>query len=133
MKSKESSIIKNEDTIEGRKNDKVEVTDFSVKPVKPKPGEQVLISITVKNVSGRTLNEIPWQIGKDKEILYSGERYNLPTGKSFKVSVSWTSVTGTHFFFGDVDPRNILKEPRTKQFNNFPQGVDVIVSKTKKP
>ncbi len=131
MKSKGNSIIKHEDTTVGRKEDKVEVTEFAVKPVKPEPGEQITISLTIKNVSGRTLNEIPWQIGKDKEILYSGERYNVPAGRSFKISVTWYAVTGSHFFFGDVDPRNILKEPRTKQFNNFPQGIDVFVSKKK--
>jgi hypothetical protein len=131
MKSPKSTIIKSDETIGGRKDDKVEVIDFSVRPKKLNPGKPLTISLTVKNVSGRTINEIPWQIGKDKDILYYGERYDLPAGKSFKVSVTWTSVSGTHFFFGDVDPRNILKEPRKKQFNNFPQGIDVIVSKNK--
>jgi hypothetical protein len=131
MKSKKNPMIKAEDTISGKKDDKVEVTCFTVRPVKQKAGKPVTISLTIKNVSGRTLNEIPWQIGKDKDILYEGERYDLPAGRSFTITVTWTSITGTHFFFGNADPRNILKEPRSKQFNNFPQGIDVIVSKKK--
>ena len=33
----------------------------------------------------------------------------------------------THFFYGDADPDNTLKEPKIKQYNNLPQGTDVKV------
>jgi hypothetical protein len=132
MKRNKSTIILPSDTIAGKKDDKIEVVDFNVKPVNAKAGKTVTISFTVKNVSGETLAEIPWQVGKDKTILCYGERYNIPAGQSFKVSVTWVASPGAHFFYADIDPRNILKEPRTKQFNNFPQGIDVIVSKGKK-
>jgi hypothetical protein len=132
MKRIKNTIIPEHDTISGKKDDKVEVIDFNVKPLNPKPGKIVTISFTVKNVSGELLSEVPWQIGKDKTIFCYGERYNVPAGQTFKVSVTWTASAGAHFFYADIDPRNILKEPRIKQFNNFPQGIDVIVSKGKK-
>ncbi len=132
MKRNKSMIIPKSETISGKKDDKVEVTEFIVKPLNPKPGKNVTISFTVKNVSGELLAEVPWQVGKDKIILCYGERYNIPAGQKFKISVTWTAAAGKHFFYADIDPRNILKEPRAKQFNNFPQGIDVIVSKGKK-
>jgi hypothetical protein len=129
MKKRKSHIIKKEETITGKKDDKIQVTFFSVKPLNPKPGETVIIKMKVKNVSGSELNIVPWQIVCDKKILESGVRNNLPKGDTFTVGVTWTAKPGSHFIYGDVDPNNTLNEPREKQFNNSPQGVDVVVSR----
>ncbi len=129
MNKSKSPLIKKEETISGRKDDKVQVTSFSVKPLNPKTGETVTVKMTVKNVSGSALEGIPWQIVCDKKILESGIRNILPKGDSFTVAVTWTAKTGSHFFHGDVDPENVLNEPKVKQYNNFPQGIDIIVSK----
>jgi hypothetical protein len=83
--------------------------------------------MTIKNVSPYTLKGVPWQIVKNKKILDSGVRYNLSSGDSFKVTTTWTATEGSHFFYGDADPKNVLKEPKIKQYNNLPQGFDVKV------
>ena len=61
---------------------------------------------------------------QNKKILCFGVRSEVPAGDSFTVSVTWTAIKGEHFFYGDADPKNILKEPKIKQFNNLPQGAD---------
>jgi predicted CoA-binding protein len=127
MKQPRKKIISTDETTFGNKNDVVRVVGFSVIPVKPEQGEKVLIKMTVKNVSSKLLKNIPWQILDGKKILYTGVRHDLKASDSFTVSVSWTASAGSHFFCGDADPDNILNEPRVKQFNNLPQGVDVIV------
>jgi hypothetical protein len=91
-------------------------------------GDAVTIRMEIQNVSTKTLKCVPWQIIKNKKILDTGSRFNLKAGDKFNVSVTWTASPGTHFIYGDVDPENVLSEPRTKQFNNSPQGVDVRVS-----
>lgn len=129
MDKRKSPLIKEEETITGKKDDKVRVTSFSVRPLNPKPGETVTIKMTVKNMSSSVLESIPWQIVCDRKILESGTRNLLSKGDSFTVSVTWTAKAGNHFFYGDVDPQNVLNEPKIKQYNNFPQGIDINVSK----
>lgn len=129
MADKPNHIINRAESISGRKDDKVMVTSFSVKPVHPETGEIVTIKMAIKNVSGTLLKSIPWQIVKDKSILDFGTRCSLPSGETFSVSVTWKARPGSHFFYGDVDPENTLKEPRVKQYNNSPQGIDVSVQK----
>src|SRR4030095_8024205 len=127
MKKIKKLSLKNIRTIESKKDDIVRVTNFSVTPLVAKPGKVVTIKMTIKNVSERTLKGVPWQIVKNKKVLDSGIRCNLAAGDSFKIATSWTSAKGTHFFFGDADPKNTLKEPKIKQFNNLPQGADVKI------
>lgn len=129
MANKSNNTTKRIETISGRKDDKVRVTSFSVKPVHPGIGEPVTIRMSIKNVSGKTLERIPWQIVKDKSILDFGTRCSLASGDTFSISVTWNAKPGNHFFYGDVDPENTLKEPRVKQYNNSPQGIDVAVQK----
>jgi hypothetical protein len=114
-------------TTHGNKDDKVSVLKFTVLPVNAKPGNVITIRMTIKNVSDKQLKGVPWQIVKDKEILDRGIRYNLSPGDSFRVSTTWTASKGSHFFYGDADPGNVLKEPKIKQFNNLPQGADIKV------
>ncbi len=120
--------LKKELAMTKRKQDIVQVTGFYVRPVSPREGKTVIIKMDIKNVSKKMIKRVPWQIVKDKKILDSGTRFNLPSGDKFSVSVTWTATSGRHFIYGDVDPENVLKEPRPKQFNNSPQGVDVNVS-----
>jgi hypothetical protein len=127
MIHKKRKNITKEDTTFGLKDDKVRVTRFSVSPVNPKAGKPTTIKMVVQNVSSHNLKSVPWQIVKDKKVLNSGCRYDLPPGDSFTVSVSWTAASGSHFIYGDVDPENTLHEPKIKQFNNLPQGIDVKV------
>ena len=129
MNKRKSPLIKEEESITGRKNDKVQVTSFSIKPMNPRAGDTVTIRMSVRNVSGSALEGIPWQIICDKKVLESGIRNILPKDDTFTVAVTWTAKAGGHFFYGDVDPENVLNEPRVKQFNNFPQGIDIDVSK----
>jgi hypothetical protein len=126
-KKRKKLNLKKINTIEGKKDDKIRVVDFNVSPVKSKKGKLVTVNMTVQNVTSKTLKTVPWQIGMDDKILISGYRYNLPAGDSFKVCITWTSKPGEHFFFGDADPQNLLREPKIKQFNNLPQGIDVMV------
>ena len=114
-------------TIDSHTEDVVRVLDFKVSPVKSKKGKNVTVNMVIKNVSPKTLRSVPWQIGMDDEILNSGTRYNLGPGDSFKVCITWTAEPGHHFIYGDADPHNTLKEPRVKQYNNLPQGFDVVV------
>jgi hypothetical protein len=127
MKKPQKLNLRKIHTIEGKKDDIVKVTRFSVIPSKIKPGRPVTIKMTIKNVSPYTLKGVPWQIVKNKKILDSGVRYNLSSGDSFKVTTTWTATEGSHFFYGDADPKNVLKEPKIKQYNNLPQGFDVKV------
>jgi hypothetical protein len=127
VKRRKKLNLKKISTIDGKKDDKIRVTDFNVNPVITKKGEQVTVNMTIKNVSSKSLRSVPWQIGMDKQILNYGVRYNLSSGESFKVCVTWEATSGNHFFYGDADPKNILKEPKIKQFNNLPQGIDVKV------
>jgi hypothetical protein len=129
MADKRNHTINRAETITGKKDDKVMVTSFSVKPSHPENGETVTIRMSIKNVSGKSLDRIPWQIVKDKSILDFGTRCSLSSGDTFSVSVTWKAKPGNHFFYGDVDPENTLKEPRVKQYNNSPQGIDVTVQK----
>jgi hypothetical protein len=114
--------------ISDKKDDIVQVTGFSVKPKSPKEGKKVIIKMDIKNVSKKTIKSVPWQIVKNRKIMDSGSRFNLSPGDKFSVSLTWTATRGSHFIYGDVDPENVLKEPRPKQFNNSPQGIDVNVS-----
>ncbi len=114
-------------TTHSKKDDKVSVTRFSVTPVKPKKGEKVTVKMTIKNVSEKNIKCVPWQIVKNKKILCYGVRSDVASGDEFTVSVTWTAAKGSHFFYGDADPKNILKEPKIKQFNNLPQGADLKV------
>lgn len=123
---KKLSLKKVKTTI-SKKDDKVSVTKFTVSPKKPKKGDKITIKMTIKNVTDKTLKSIPWQIVKNKKILYYGVRNEISSGDSFTVSVSWTAAKGNHFFYGDADPKNTLKEPKIKQFNNLPQGSDLKV------
>ncbi len=123
---KKLSLKKVKTTI-SKKDDKVSVTRFSVSPQKPKKGEKITVKMTIKNVTDKTLKGVPWQIVKNKKILYYGVRNELGAGDSFTVTVNWTASKGSHFFYGDADPKNTLKEPKIKQFNNLPQGSDIII------
>ncbi|GEM_PF-1450302 len=123
-KMKKKLSLKKVKTTHSKKDDKVMVTRFSVSPAELKKGDKVTIKMTIRNVSEKLLKHIPWQIVKNKKILCHGVRNEVPSGDSFTVSVSWTAIKGNHFFYGDADPKNILKEPKIKQFNNLPQGAD---------
>lgn len=114
-------------TTQSKKDDKVMVTRFSVSPVKAKKGEKITVKMTIKNVSEKVLKGIPWQIVKNKKIIGYGVRNDVASGDSFTVSLSWTAAKGDHFIYGDADPKNTLKEPKIKQFNNLPQGADIKV------
>jgi hypothetical protein len=127
MKKTKKLSLRSVRTTESKKHDKVCVTGFSVKPVNPKPGKAITIKMTIQNVSGKLLKSVPWQIVKNKKILDHGVRFNLSAGDTFKVSTSWTAAKGSHFFYADADPKNTLKEPKIKQFNNLPQGTDIKV------
>jgi hypothetical protein len=127
IKRRKKLNLKKVDTIESKKDDKVRVLDFKVAPAVSKKGQQVRVNMTIKNVTTRVLKSVPWQIGMDKEILHTGVGYNLPAGNSFKVSITWTAKPGNHFIYGDADPNNVLREPKIKQYNNLPQGIDVKV------
>ena len=127
IKRRKKLNLKKVNTIESKKDDKIRVMDFNVNPVISKKGQQVKVNMTIKNVTSKALKTVPWQIGMDKEILHSGIRYNLPAGDSFQVSITWTAKQGKHFIYGDADPKNILREPKIKQYNNLPQGIDVKV------
>jgi len=129
MKRLKSPLIKNIDLVNNNKGDKVKVIRFMVNPKKPGAGEPIKIKFKVLNVSGKTLKLIPWRIVKNKTIIYSGYRFNLPANSSFEVAASWIAVKGNHFFYADIDPQNVLNEPRSKQFGNFPQGEDIVVNK----
>ncbi len=123
-KVKKKLSLKKVKTTHSKKDDKVSVTRFSVTPAEPKKGDKVTIKMTIRNVSDKSLKHIPWQIVKNKKILCFGVRSEVPAGDSFTVSVTWSAIKGEHFFYGDADPKNILKEPKIKQFNNLPQGAD---------
>jgi len=126
-KKRKKLNLKSMSTIHGKKDDKIRVVDFKVTPLNPKKGESVTVNMAIKNVTSKTLKSIPWQMGVDRKILHSGTGYNLPPGESFKVCITWKAARGEHFIYGDADPNNILKEPKIKQFNNLPQGIDVLV------
>lgn len=125
MKKKLS--LRKVNTTHSKKDDKVSVIRFSATPVKPKKGEKVTVKMTIKNVSEKNIKCVPWQIVKNKKILCYGVRSDVASGDNFTVSVTWTAAKGDHFFYGDADPKNILKEPKIKQFNNLPQGADLKV------
>lgn len=119
--------LKKVQTTESKKNDVIKVTSFSVTPLKIKPGKTVTIKMTIKNVSEKMLKGVPWQIVRNKRVLDCGTRCGLSAGDSFRITSTWTATKGNHFFFGDADPKNTLREPKIKQFNNLPQGADVKV------
>lgn len=127
MKKTKKLSLKKVRTIESKKDDMVRVSSFSVTPAAAKPGKPVTVKMTIKNVSEKTLKSVPWQIVRNKKILDAGVRYNLASGDSFKVQTTWTAVKGSHFFYADADPKNTLKEPKIKQYNNLPQGSDVKI------
>lgn len=127
MKKVKPPEVKLVDLVTNEIGDKIKVDNFVVSPIKPKHGEPVKIKFSVSNVTKTTLKLVPWRIVNGKTILYSGYRFNLLPASSFDVSVTWEAVKGKHFFFVDIDPQNILDEPRAKQFDNFPQGVDITV------
>lgn len=127
MRRRKKLNLRSLSTIENKKDDVIQVLDFKVIPKSPKPGKMIKISMTIKNVSAKNLKQIPYQIGIDERILHSGVRYNVPQGDIFNVCITWTAVKGQHFFFGDADPHNTLKEPKIKQYNNLPQGIDVNI------
>jgi hypothetical protein len=127
MRKRKSTLIHKIDLITSETGAKVKVIRFAVSPKSPSPGDLMRIKFSVLNVSHSLLKLVPWRIVKNKTIIYSGYRFNLPKGSSFDVTATWEAVKGQHFFYTDVDPQNILHEPRSKQFNNFPQGIDVVV------
>jgi hypothetical protein len=127
MRRRKKLNLRSVNTIESKKDDIIRVIDFRVIPKLPKTGKKIIISMTIMNVSSKKLKQIPYQIGIDEDILHSGVRYSVPPGDSFNVCISWTATKGDHFFFGDADPHNTLKEPKIKQYNNLPQGIDVII------
>lgn len=126
-KMKKKLSLKKVKTTHSKKDDKVSVTKFIVSPLKPKKGDKLRITMSIKNVSDKLLKHIPWQIVKNKKILCHGVRNEVPSGDSFSVSITWTATKGEHFFYGDADPKNLLKEPKIKQFNNLPQGADIKI------
>lgn len=127
MKKSKLPGVKLVDLVTSDFGDKIKVDNFSVSPLKPKQGEPVKIKFSVSNVTKTNIKLVPWRIVNGKTILYSGYRFNLLPSSSFDVSVTWEAVRGKHFFFVDLDPQNILNEPRSKQFDNFPQGIDLVV------
>jgi len=108
MKKTKKLHLKKIRTTDSKRDDKVKVTGFSVLPLKPKAGKTVTIRMTIK-------------------ILDHGVRFNLSAGDSFKVSTTWTATKGSFFIYADADPKNTLREPKIKQFNNLPQGTDLKV------
>ena len=129
MEKRKALQLNSIDLINNKTGDKVRVVDFEVSPKTPIPGELLKIKFRVENVGNSKLKLVPWRIVNNKEILYSGYRFNLPSGSSFEVTATWQAVKGNHFFYADIDPQNILNEPKSKQYDNFPQGVDVIVGR----
>lgn len=127
MKRNKKLDLKKISTTHSKKDDKVKVTSFTVSPVNPKAGKTVTIKMVIKNVSSRLLACVPWQIVKNKKALDCGVRFNLASGDSFRISTTWQADKGSHFFYADADPGNVLKEPKIKQYNNLPQGKDVKV------
>ncbi len=127
MKKTKKLHLKKIRTTESKRDDKVKVTGFSVLPLKPKAGKTVTIRMTIKNVSEKLIKSVPWHIVKNKKILDHGVRFNLSAGDSFKVSTTWTATKGSFFIYADADPKNTLREPKIKQFNNLPQGTDLKV------
>lgn len=127
MRRRKKLNLRSLNTIDSKKDDIIQVLDFKVIPKSPRPGKKINISMTIKNVSSKNLKQIPYQIGIDDIILHSGVRYNVPSGDIFNVCITWTAKKGHHFFFGDADPNNTLKEPKIKQYNNLPQGIDVNI------
>jgi len=128
MKKVKPPEVKLVDLVTNETGDKIKVDNFTVSPLKPKQGELVKIKFSVSNLTKTIIKLVPWRIVNGKTILYSGYRFNLLPLTSFDVTVTWNAVRGKHFFFVDLDPQNILNEPRSKQFDNFPQGVDVTVN-----
>jgi hypothetical protein len=127
MKKKLRAPLSKAQTIWGSEGDIIKVTKFTATPARPKLKQKVQIKMTIKNVSKKKLEKVPWRIVKDKKVLDHGIRYDLSSGDSFNISTTWTATSGSHFFYADADPNNILNEPKIRQFNNLPQGVDVIV------
>ena len=129
MRKSKTDLNRKINSLNNKKGDIVKVVNFQVTPKRTKPGDMIKIKFTVQNLNQHTLKLVPWRIVNDKKIIYSGYRFNLPAGSSFDVTTSWKAEKGNHFIFADVDPQNILNEPREWQLNNFPQGVDVVVGK----
>jgi hypothetical protein len=128
MKKGKLPGVKLVDLLTNEIGDKIKVNNFIVTPIKPQQGDLVRIKFSVSNVTKSKLKLVPWRIVNNKTILYSGYRFNLLPATSFDIVVTWEAVKGNHFFYVDIDPQNILDEPRAKQFDNFPQGVDVKVA-----
>ena len=127
MKKKGPAPVNKAKTTLGTEGDIIVVTEFSALPLHPKRGTIVNIKMTIKNVSKKILKKVPWRIVKNKKVIDYGIRYSLAAGDSFKISTTWTATAGAHFFYADADPNNILNEPKIRQFNNLPQGVDIDV------
>lgn len=129
IKKHKSTLIHKIDLIDNSTGDKVKVLHFTVTPKNPKPGDLLKIKFSVQNVTHSTLKLVPWRIVDNKTIIYSGYRFNLLPGTFFDITASWTAVKGQHFFYIDIDPQNVLNEPKSKQYDNFPQGVDIVIGK----
>jgi hypothetical protein len=127
MKKKLASPLSASRTTLGTTGDIIRVTGFTASPVYTSPGKTITIKMSIKNVTKHLLKKVPWRIVKNKKVLDSGVRHGLPAGDTFRISTTWIAKPGTYFFYGDADPNNILKEPRIRQFNNLPQGIDIMV------
>jgi hypothetical protein len=98
--------------------DKVEVMAFSIEPADPKEGQEVTVKMTVKNKGDESLSGVPWRIAKDNKLLGEGTQDEVAAGETFEVTATYTAEAGEHHFYGDADPKNVLKESKAALKNN---------------
>jgi hypothetical protein len=106
--------------------DRIEVVDFSISPLQPREGDTVTVKILFRNVGTAVVKKLDWRILRNEEVLGIGAVENIPAGKRFYVTTTWTATVGRQQFSGDVDFDNLLGENEADRKNNL-KALEVTV------
>ena len=114
--------------------DKVMVTNLTINPAQPTAGQQVTVSLTIKNNCDVAVT-VPWLItgGTSSVVVGSGSQPSVPAGSSFTVSGVWTATAGQSGVYATADPKNVLAESAADRVNNaktYPVTVGTISAST---
>jgi hypothetical protein len=84
----------------------VAVTSLTVSPAAPTDGDDVVVSLTIKNQSTVEIASIPWVIHlfDGNTTLAAGTKSTVAAGASFTVTAKWKALAGTRKIQGYVDP-----------------------------
>jgi len=85
------------------------ITDLSLNPQNPRPGDNITFTFTVKNIGAQSAANFYVYAKLDGELLTS-RKLSLEADRSTTLTVVWTATGGSHVFTVIVDATEVISE-----------------------